>query len=321
MTALFEKMATRETGRLSTSIRETAGGSLVVYPENLKYSAILRKNISRQSRFFIEFSNGDGRWLQIFRLMPVFLWRLLKILPSCNNIELYMLSTRIDGPFILVAAALARLVGRSVLLHDYRFKAGRSGRTEERLRSICSQVIYGDISALEEKDKIEPGVSFRIDFIDRLFYRRLKKERAVPKVMVYGDFSDEKTLTLVRRTHDLVKQKYPRTELILISPLETDVLVSDENSLRITCPESEKDFQTLFAASDILLLMSPGGVNRLFGFRAALAGYPVITNGFDYPVNSGGDPVIASRDSYSSLAVAITRMVDDEDYYRGFSHS
>ena len=319
MTAFFEKMATRETGRLSASARETAGATLVVSPENLNYAGILDNHHPGRNRYFIEYADSGGEWLKLIRQLPFFLWRLLKILSACKNVELYLFSPRIDGPFIMAAAALARLIGRPVRLYDYRFRNDHPGRLETILQSFCSEIVYGDISGLTANENIEPGISFRIESIEAPDYNRLQKKRAVPRVLVYGDFTDEKTITLIRRTHDLVKRKYPRTEFILSTLLDMDSFESSDNSLRIKSLVSEKDMADLLDSSDIMMLISPGGGNRLFGFRAARAGYPIITNGFEFFYSLGTDPVIASRDSYSALADAVTRMVDDEEYYRGFS--
>ncbi len=92
-------------------------------------------------------------------------------------------------------------------------------------------------------------------------------------------------------------------------------------SMTSTFVESEAFLRELFAEADTLILFSPGGLNRLFGQRAVAAGFPIITNGFDFPCGDHADPVVATRGSYSSLADAVTRMVDDESYYCGFALS
>lgn len=78
--------------------------------------------------------------------------------------------------------------------------------------------------------------------------------------------------------------------------------------------------QELFTATDTVLLVSPGGINRYFISRARAAGFPVIVNGLEYPDEevSGQVFLTVPRDSYSGLAEAIISLVDDETRYRSF---
>ena len=136
--------------------------------------------------------------------------------------------------------------------------------------------------------------------------------------------NDNKIMTLVGRTHDLIKQKYPRTEFILASmtAVGSDFFPACPDSIKAWVLYSEDDLRKIYAESDMLMLLSPGGLDRLFGCRALLAGFPIIANGFDILGGTDSEPVAGSvitpRDSYSALADAAIRAVDDEAYYQSF---
>lgn len=120
----------------------------------------------------------------------------------------------------------------------------------------------------------------------------------------------------------MVKRKYPRTEFFLVSLTDFDRRSVEETdgSINFYSPRSEEEIQGLFSAADGVMLLSPGGVNRLFVSRARAAGYPVIVNGLDYSEtdNDKDRYIAASRGSYSELAEAVISLVDDETYYRDF---
>ena len=88
-------------------------------------------------------------------------------------------------------------------------------------------------------------------------------------------------------------------------------------SLLFAGVDSEASLQEEFGQGDILMLLSPGGLNRLFAVRARSAGYPIITNGIKSHA-PGQKVLVAARDSYSELAEAIIGLVDDDTYYQSF---
>ena len=157
--------------------------------------------------------------------------------------------------------------------------------------------------------------------MDRSAYGALKKKQAVPRVIAYGDFEDGRIVSLVYRVHELVKRKYPRTEFFLTSFSAGQSLDPADMSLRVSSPQTEKELWGLFSEADVVMLLSPGGVNRMFLARALAAGYPVIANGLDYSAaDPGGRRIVTiPRDSYSSLADAVISLVDDDAYYRSFA--
>jgi hypothetical protein len=251
-----------------------------------------------------------------------YLGELLKLVALCRRLELYFFSTQSDLIYVFSAAVIARLKGVAIVLHDYRFHSGRGKHLTKTLYSLSRQVEIGDISAVVNSDRIPADYRFRCDVTDPAPYRNFRKSRAIPRVLVYGDFERPRIHYLVNHTHKLVKQKYPRTEFILILPTSTGdrgINIEDSaSSVSLVPPGSENELRRQFEDCDTIMLLSPGGLNRLFAIRARYAGYPVITNGFECP-HAGPDVLTVPRDSYSSLAEAVIRLVDDETYYRGFS--
>jgi len=90
------------------------------------------------------------------------------------------------------------------------------------------------------------------------------------------------------------------------------------HSLYTAIIKDEESLRGLFEKGDSVLLTSPGGLAGSFRARAAAAGYPVIVNGFECPGNNP-NIIMVTRDSYSRLAEAIIRLVDDDNHYRSFS--
>jgi hypothetical protein len=162
----------------------------------------------------------------------------------------------------------------------------------------------------------------RTGLVEKDYFHVTAKTSAVPVVIVCGDFGSHRIVSLARRAHDLVKQKYPRTEFYLLSPVIGDeadpVYLEEEQSFRVITPMSHNDLRSLYEQADTLVLLSSGGLNRDWLVRAFAAGYPVVSNG---PLLGKDDSRIIAvpRDSYSGLAEAVIRLVDDADHYRSFS--
>jgi hypothetical protein len=237
------------------------------------------------------------------------------------QVDIYFLSTKTDRLYVMTAAILARLMGITINFHDYRFLSDRGGRLTRVIRSLSRTMEVGDISAIVEDEQVSSDLLYRCEAINCDIYGGFRKSRAVPRVLVYGDFQSARIRSLINRTHDLVKQKYPRTEFVLLtltSQLERRFDTGEfESSVSIATVVSETQLQDQFRDCDMVMLLSPGSLNRLFVVRAQSVGYPVVVNGFDYP-RPGRPTLNVPRDSYSGLAEAIIRLVDDDDYYQSF---
>jgi len=128
---------------------------------------------------------------------------------------------------------------------------------------------------------------------------------------------------LARRAHELVKQKYPRTVFTMISITDGSTRSGSpkEDSLAHRLVTGEADLLSVFAEGDMVMLLSPGGINDLIAVRARTAGFPIIVNGFGFvdPIPTPVRAVVVPRDSYSALAEAVIRLVDDDGYYLSFA--
>ena len=295
--------------------REIADGRLLVFSDHLRHTSLLGEHPGRPAKahYYLTFHaaelSGPGGWIPLAR----FAGRILRILSACRTADLYLLSRRQDRLPLLAAAVACRMRGVSIIFHDWSF--GDESGSLRLLHSVCQPAAM---------DRAPADVAMEAGPEQRSRYNRLKKNRAVPRVIVCGDFEDRHVVSLARRVHDLVKQKYPRTEFILASPLDRrQTGESADESFSWVAPTDEDDLLAVYTPADILMLLSPGRISRLYADRGYAAGYPIIINGFAYgrPDDGRPAPIIVPRDSYGALAEAVIKLVDDEDYYRSFRHS
>ncbi len=320
----LEKLATMGTGRLTLAARKSARGRMIVYPATIGFRELIRVPDDEASyrNYYIPFdASGSSIGRRLRGGMGLF-GRLLRVAPVCHEMHLYCLDRTLDASCVIIAAVFARLIGLPVTFHDYGFRrTGKNGRADAR-PTLFRRVEYGDGTACRNHDDWVVNLSFRYDPVDISCYRKFAKETAVPRVIVYGDFGRPGTISLAVRTHDMIKQKYPRTEFFLVSLADFDPGIIDEisRSANFYFPRDEVEMQGLFAEADSVMLLSPGGVNRMFLSRARAAGFPVIVNGLDYPeIDPGGSPCLSvAQGSYGGLAEAVISLIDDEVLYRSF---
>ncbi len=320
----LEKLATMGTGRLSMAARKSARGRMIVYPATIAFRDLIRLPGDTKSfvDYYVPFGASERSLGRRARSGLALLGRLLRVAPICHEMHLYCLDRTFDSACVMVAAIFARLIGLPVTFHDYGFRRdGKDGRADLQ-PALFRHVEYGDGTAHADRDSGARNRSYRYDPVDASCYRGFAKKTAVPRVIVYGDFGRPGTVSLAARTHDMVKQKYPRTEFYLVSLAEFDSGAVEEigRSANFYFPRNEMEMQGLFAAADSVVLLSAGGVNRMFVSRARAAGFPVIVNGLEYPDldREGGPYLPVARGSYSGLAEAVISLVDDEDHYRSF---
>ena len=320
--SLLERMAISGTGRTGVEGRVAAGSRLILYPNHLSFSGLVHipKDKATDGIYYLGYGPSEPGPFRMGDMVSLS-YHLIKIVSLAREIHVYCLSRRQDQAFAMAAGVIGSLGGVPVTLHDYRFSSGRGEKEPSRLYALCRRVELGDVTAFEAMNPGAPASSCRIEAVDRSAYGALKKKQAVPRVIAYGDFEDGRIVSLVYRVHELVKRKYPRTEFFLTSFSAGQSLDPADMSLRVSSPQTEKELWGLFSEADVVMLLSPGGVNRMFLARALAAGYPVIANGLDYSAaDPGGRRIVTiPRDSYSSLADAVISLVDDDAYYRSFA--
>lgn len=320
----LEKLATIGTGRLTLAYRKNARGRMIVYPATIGFRDLIRMPGDEKSfrNYYIAFDASGMSMGRRLRGGMEFLGRLLRVAPVCHEMHLYCFDRSSDADGVMMAAIFARLIGLPVVFHDYGFLCNGKDGHADAWPALFRHVEYGDGTAGRDYAAAAPNRSYRYDPVDISCYRKFAKDTAVPRVIVYGDFGRPGIISLAARCHDMVKQKYPRTEFYLVSLAESDSGGYDElgESANFYSPRNDMEMQGLFAEADCVMLLSPGGVNRMFISRARAAGFPVVVNGLEYSDldRGGGRYLAAARGSYSGLAGAVISLVDDEDHYRSF---
>jgi hypothetical protein len=321
--AILEKMAGHETGRMPVSAEGMSRGRMIVFPRDLSYQRplLVQTGKDRAETFFLDYPLYPRSSFKTIGDYLKFTLTLFKYLPVCRKLDLFVFSDRNNWLCIILTAIMSRLLGLEASLHDYRFRTDKGGRLTRILYPLCQRLEVGDITAVTDERTVSSDVLFRSEASDLEAYAGFRKSRAVPRVIIYGDFESRRVISLVVRTHELIKQKYPRTEFIL-APLTSHYENyidpgSLDSSIIIKPVDSEASLKSQFSDSDIVMLLSPGGLNRCFLIRAREAGYPVIANDLNYPEDKQG-VISVPRDSYSGLAEAVIRLVDDDAYYQSF---
>lgn len=280
----------------------------VIFPADLTYLEILtsQEAIPQCASRCLSYRSHPEQPLRQIWEFAGHLVRLHRIITGCDAAELFHFADHSDRLFTIATAAYCALCGVPVVWHDLGFGDAKDQRWRKALRSLCCPT------------SVEPDPN---TLSDTTSYVAMRKSRAVPRAIIYGDFENETGRFLVRRAFELVKHKYPRTEFTLVS-LTASQNEWQENGgqVAVNRPCSENEIQSLFREGDILILLSAGGLSSFFTTRAAAAGYPIILNGKNLIPRRANIPYItAVRDSYSSLADEIIKLADDETYYRGFS--
>ena len=300
-----------------------AGRRLVLFPDQLRYREILVKAVpqSDDECCYLPFFSALGGGRGARRKTVKFLWKLWCMLEGCRRVELLFLSPTLDWLTIYAAAVICRLKGIPPILHDFSFHDGIAIRRRRLLKSIC--VTSGEPAGGGAVTGVDTVIASALPSFGRSreLYRRARKERAIPHVLVISNGENERMTALARRAFGLVKQKYPRTEFVLAAVTDDGTSVDGAGAIKRRVIESELDLASLYEESDIATFLSPGGINELFAARARAAGFPIIVNGFGFAGDGASStrPVVIPRDSYSALAEAIIRLVDDDAYYRSFA--
>lgn len=323
---LIARLAINETGRASIPCIKRKDRICVVYPDYLSYTEIISdrysNDVTRIDYFRFDCRPG-GNWGSLMSVLSL-LYRLFWFARQIGSIEMYSFSSKLDFPFLFITAAVSRLFGFRITFHDYCFNHNGRSRKTKWLYCLSDMVIIGDET--RQIGKYTPSTIFAhlYEFKTLAEYEKSHDESIAPRVMIYGNFELKKNFSIAKRAFEIVKQKYPRTEFDLICPafLDEDQLSALENNIAITIvqPQDENQLSKLYANSDILVVLSSGGMNSHFIKRANVSGYPVILNETISPKSSGSHRnIFISRDSYSSLAGEIISLADDPDYYRSFS--
>lgn len=315
----LEKIAIKETGRKIAADSKRRDSRLFVYPFELTLSSLIEPDQSNRSSDYYRLGYSVRTISSLNQLVAYLSFAL-----SCfrfsfvSSADIYICSSGRSRVYAMIAAIIIRLFGGRITIHDYRFHGEKTERS--RVRGIGQQIEFGVCPDSIPEDSRGKQVSCRLENIPRGLYTESTKKQIVPRVFVYGDFERNRVVSLARRIHDLVKQKYPRSEFILINLFPEDVTAfssyANAYSFRMATPENEAQLAEIMATADIGLLLTPGGILRCLTSRAGRANIPIFTNGF--ALSDRGDQdrdYIATRDSYSDMAGKITALVDNPELY------
>lgn len=309
---------------LRAIVRPAVTAKLIWHPAHLRYGEAPGFSDSRIRRY-LSYGIERRRWWQIIGhslYWPAKLW----LVPRAGlKWEIFVISSRRDSFWALMVAVAAKLRGVPLTIHDYRFFPRSQGLLYRWLESLGRPNPVEDASdALKSNSGKGSGTETAVSS-HLVFYQNFRKERAVPRAIVYGDFEDVALWSRVKRACDLVKQKYPRTEFLIpcMTEPDSDLYRVANESIMVKIIESESDLLLLFEQADILVLLSGGGFNDVFRWRAAAAGYPVIVNGSEHHSSGSilADSIVVSNNNPVTMAEAIIRLVDDDKYYQNFVSS
>ena len=313
---IFSRWAEKQTGRLPTPALRTFRVKGLIVPEQLRFRDLkvggdtetYQKRLTLPQPSFLSLSG----WLILF----AYLKNLGRLLFMAEAVDIFMVPGSDNRLLMWLTAILTRLRGRFLILHDFNFYPERRIDKISSLRRLADLLVFGDHCLVPEQIESSDKTALHREECPE-GYDSFRKNIPVPRVLVFGDFETRSVRALISNAHDLIKQKYPRTEFILVNLLDGQRWPPENhnNSIRMETPENEKDLAALFKDADIMLLVSPGGLNPIFVSRSRGAGFPIITNGFLLSSNNP-PPVVVPRDSYNTIADEIIRMVDDENYYR-----
>jgi len=285
--------------------RPVIATKLIWYPLNFRYEEVT-KFTGEGIRYYLPYGIDGKRWWRA--VASSLYWPVKLCLTPRGRLgwEVFIACNRRDSFWALTLTISAKLRGIPLVVHDYRFLSKSPG-------FLC-RLFEFPVQSNTVKDMSAPHL---------IFYQNFRKKRAVPKVIVYGDHEDLALWSVVKRTCNLVKQKYPRTEFVIPFMVEPDddLYRIAKGSIITKSIQSESDLLQLFEQADILVLLSKGGFNDVFSQRAETAGYPVIINGAEYGLENMKPiyPIAVSYNNPVAMAEAIIKLVDNDKYYQSFS--
>ncbi|MEE9442861.1 MAG: hypothetical protein V3V99_09370 [candidate division Zixibacteria bacterium] len=323
---LIERFAVGETGRVDCPAVKDHIRTCIVYPDYLFYAAFISvrgENYGNNTDHYRFECRSGWFWRKLISLSS-HLYRIIRLARQSDTIETYSFSSKLDFPFLFVTAMMCRLFGVKIIHHDFCFNQNNESGKTQWLYCLSDLVMIGDETRRVKSYLSSTAFAHFCEFKNLAEYRKTQNESIAPRVMIYGDFELKKNISIVNGAFEIVKQKYPRTEFILICPTfygeDRMAVIENKPAIDIARPEDENHLRDIYAEADILAVLSSGGLNRYFIKRAYAAGCPVILNDINYSNTFDNRKCITiSRDSYSSLASEIIKLVDDKDYYGTFS--
>ncbi len=323
--ALLERLAVAGSGRRSAH-RLGVDGEVILYPFSLTCSDVLDACHVRPGAFRMAIGYDDtdtslpGKTIAAFSMLR----KLVPRLTRSRRLAIVLTSYSSINPIIAAAIAAARLMGVNVDLYDHCYRTRRDINPLELIDGSVTRIFSNsqvfDTTFPDTSTVISAGLC---DCSDIDHYAGYKKAECVPRLIVAGDWQDRMLVSLLRRSHEQVKSKYPRCEWYLLSTsrLESTIRTDVSHAIETIYLHVQHDLDDIFSRGDSLLLLSDGGFNRQLLRRARIAGFPVLLNGFSLERDDccAGQTLTVTRNSYGAIAEALLRLVEHPEQYQRFA--
>jgi len=231
-----------------------------------------------------------------------FVRNMARTMSGYDIIHLFFISRMSFSKHVLPAIILGRFLGKRVVLSYYRNQAEAelesTGRWMLPFFQMCSKIIVSSeyIAGLFAHHGILTEIIPHV--LDEHLFRPREIKSVQPKIIVARSLERRNNIACAIEAFGLVKQKYPRTEMVIVGDgpqrEELDRLVSTEklNGITFTGQASLDELSRHFAQADLYVNTSSIDGLPISMLEALKIGVPVVTTG------AGGIPtVITDREN------------------------
>jgi len=286
--------------------------SLFSYAENLKTELETRFNKSAE----VETSAAATDSVASFR-------KLHRSIPSFDTIQLFYEGTASYFKSILPAVLIARFYGKSTALFYYPNQmVDRIPRLHLKTMSLCDKVFVGSRYQQRELAKYKASSEVLLPTIDIKAWPVRKISSVLPHLLLSDENLSEAGALCAIKAYSLVKQKYPRTTITIIS--NNSELWSEraeqfgqtldfENFVNA---ESTDEIAPAYSTVDIFVNCSLIESTPTELVAALVSGMPVIsfeTYGAREIIHSGENGLLIEHNDYNQLADRIIDLTEQPE--------
>ena len=278
------------------------------------------------------------RWLSEIRvpLAPArhlsLLINLTRTIPRYEVVHLFFLSGMSFSRHIVPALILGRFLGKRVVLSYHRNQAEaeleRSGWWMLPFFRLCNSIVVSSEYVANLFAHYGLATKLIPPAVDMDLFRPRKIDSVQPKLVVARSLEKRNNIACVIEAFGLVKQKYPRAEIIITSDgsqrEELERLVAREklNGVTFTGGVSPHELSRHFAEADVYVNASSIDGLPISLLEALAVGLPVVTTGaggIPGVINDGINGLIVRPNDPSGLADGIIRLVESPELVQQLS--
>lgn len=226
--------------------------------------------------------------------------------------------------FVIPAVLIGRFFGKKVVL-DYRSPLGlyrRVGRSRllARLWRICDSVVVPSVYLQQLVNSLGGRAFYQQPLLHMESIKPRVLSRLQPHLVVCADLEREHNIACAIRAFELVKRKYPRTELSIVGRgrqrrgLESFVSGRKLNGVHFIDGSGYRERQDVIASADVYVNCSSVDFLSAATIEAFAFGLPVVST----PCGGGGDVWRDHRDilrvdfnHHAGLADRIIELIED----------